>query len=638
MALLSFQKPAVAAVLKHLRQAKTKKWNGLQIHPPLVVTASVASGKSVMAAEIAKAVVEMGKSKGNRVRALVIQRQGELCQQNSDAAWEIGLENSIYSAALDRKSTYYDVVYGTEGTIINALEKEFNAVDGFHPDIIVIDEGHQVAHDNLETMFMRILLHFYRCKPKLRLVCLTGSPFRNTDSIIGDYWDAFAAMEAADPLYPEGGQGDGQISTEWMIDNAWVTPIQFGWPAHESEDSYDFSALETKPGSFEFSEAELDAATEDDKKLLRIMAEVVQRTADRLGVLIFAATKKHTLKVRDALLACGIDPKEIGIITDDTPDGERGDILDRAKTGACKFVINVGVLTTGINVPRWDSLVYLRPIGSLVLLIQSIGRVLRLLIDDGAPGMVERDSLSVEERFALIAASEKPFSLLLDYAGVMDRLGHLYENPILEKAEKEHAKQKNETIHCPDCGEENSMFARRCVGTVNSSRCEYFFSFKLCPNCGVKNDIVARECRGCHRELINPNEKLQGKHYTDAELTPVVSMKLEAKANGMLMVKYLLSDGREPVQIFYPNAGKNPTMNTRIWYNGMVKDHVKGSHWQGKARMMRAPAAEKMSAMFSQPISISARENNGRWTIGRKVFRDSGLAEIMDEPLEESEA
>lgn len=639
MALLSFQLPANAAILKHIRQAKTKKWNGIEIHPPLVLNASVSSGKSVMIAEAAKAVTDMGKAKGNRVRVLVMQRQGELCEQNAEAAWSIGLENSIYSASLDQKSTHYDVVYGTEGTIVRALEKEFAATDdGFHPDIILIDEGHQVNYADADTMFMRILVHFYTIKPKLRVVTFTGSPFRDTDSIIGDYWDSFAAMNSDDPLYPSGAVGDGQISTEFMLQNGWITPIHFGWPTHEGEDSYDFSSLQPKSGSWEFDERELDEATADEAKLLRIMAEVVDRSRERLGVLIFAATKRHTVRVADALRKLEVSDSDIGIITDDTPDAERADILGRAKIGNCKFVINVGVLTTGINVPRWDTLVFLRPIGSLVLLIQAIGRVLRLMIDEGSPGMVERDSLTVEERMALIAASEKPFSLLLDYADVMNRLGHLYENPILEQAEKEHAKEKNEVQRCPVCDEENSIHARRCIGSSGGVRCEHFFMFKLCPDCQVKNDIVARECRGCHRELINPNEKLTNKHYTDAELTPVVSMTMECKANGMLFVKYVLSDGREPVQFFYPNAGNNPEMNTRVWYSNFVKHHIQDSKWQWKARNMKAAAAVNMRAMFSIPTHISARfsEKSGKWTIGRRVFRDSGLIEAADEVTDEA--
>ena len=130
-----------------------------------------------------------------------------------------------------------------------------------------------------------------------------------------------------------------------------------------------------------------------------------------MGVLIFAATQRHTGQVAKALGMLGVSESDIGVIIDSTGDKERSSILERAKAGNCKYVINVGVLTTGVNVPRWDTLVFLRPICSLVLLIQAIGRVLRLLFGEGAPGMVERDSLSAEERHALIAGSEKPFSL-----------------------------------------------------------------------------------------------------------------------------------------------------------------------------------------------------------------------------------
>lgn len=617
MALLSFQKPAVAAVQKHIRLKASKKWTGLDIHPPVVVNASVSSGKSVMIAELSKEMIQAGVIKGNRVKVLIIQRQGELADQNSQAGWDIGLSNSIYSAALNAKSTYYDAVYATEGTIARALDKEFGK-DGFLPDLICIDECHQLGYENEESQYVKILIHFYLMKKHLRLVGFTGSPFRDSESIIGDLWDTFASIERHDPFYPSGGVGNGTISTEFMLDQGWVTPPQFGWPAHE-EDAYDFSGLEEK-----YSDEDFDARTSDFKKLLTIMVEVVERTRDRMGVLIFAGTQKHTQQVQKALSMLGVPDNDIGVIIDNTGDKDRADILGRAKGMKCKFVINVGVLTTGVNVPAWDTLVFLRPIGSLVLLIQAIGRVLRLLFGEGTPGMVERDSLTAEERHALIAASDKPFSLILDYAGVMDRLGHLYENPILEKAEKEHAKQKNELIQCPVCQTENSMHARRCIGTDHKGvRCEHFWSSKLCPDCGTKNDIVARSCRHCHRELIDPNEKLTGKHYTDSDIGSVVSMKLSAGSGGKLIVQYEMENGDRPAEFYYPNAGNNRTVNTRVWYQNFVKVHVPSPGYQGRARAFTAAKAVELAGCFGIPTAMAYRWNadKGKWTIGRKVFK-----------------
>lgn len=629
MALLSFQKPVHAACLRHIHKKERVKWGAanIQIHPPIIVNASVSSGKSVMIAELAAAVKEAAAGNNKECRVLVIQRQGELASQNSEAAWAVPLQNSVYSAALGRKSVHYDVVFTTEGTCARALDKEFA---DWVPHLVLIDEAHMVNFLETETQFATILIHFYLKNPALRVIGYTGSPFRDQELIIGDeFWRAYAQIKPGEDGYPEGGHGDGVISTEWMIANGWVVPPTFGWPEHESEDSYaeEFAALKTKNGSWEFSEEELDAATGDIEKLTRILAEVIARSQDRKGVLIFGATHKHLGQIERVLKLLGVPADQIGSITEKTGDKERASILERAKTGQCKYTLNVGVLTTGVNCPWWDTLVYLRPIGSLVLLIQSIGRVLRLLLESGGPGMVEMDAMTIEERLAMIAASPKPDALVLDYAGVMDRLGAQYENPILEQAQRDHSKRKNELIQCPICATENSIFARRCIGTDhNGARCEHFWQSKDCPDCGTKNDIVARECRSCGRQLIDPNEVLTGKHYTDAELTPVVSMKLSAGSGGKLMVRYVLSDGREPYQVFYPNAGASDAsrkINSKAWYNQFVMPHVPAGAFRSKAYKFNAAAAEKNSAIFNVPTHISARYNEGskRWSIGRRKFR-----------------
>ena len=79
----------------------------------------------------------------------------------------------------------------------------------------------------------------------------------------------------------------------------------------------------------------------DDPRQHRIAADLfrtdhqrpglVQRTADDLGVLIFAQTKKHCAEIASAL-----PPGSWAIITDDTPDKERAESLAKAKTGEIK--------------------------------------------------------------------------------------------------------------------------------------------------------------------------------------------------------------------------------------------------------------------------------------------------------------
>jgi len=86
---------------------------------PAIVAASVGAGKTLSIAAMAKHVNDLGGS------VLVVSRQGEIIESNSKMAWKCGLKNSVYSASLNSKSTFYPVIFGTEGTISRSLNTDF---------------------------------------------------------------------------------------------------------------------------------------------------------------------------------------------------------------------------------------------------------------------------------------------------------------------------------------------------------------------------------------------------------------------------------------------------------------------------------------------------------------------------------
>lgn len=649
MPLLRHQLPVVAALCKHFRTRETVKWGELEIHPPISVNASVSSGKSLMLAETAKCVREsaLSRIKPASVIVMVVQRAGELCSQNSDASWSIGQKNSVFSASCGgRKSTHYQVVYATEGTLARALEQyrftpytpqealmtpeQRHRLGKCHPDLLLWDENQQVPYEDPESQALKIIRHFYLCKPHMRFAGFGGSPFRGVQSIIGDttdhLWRKVACIEPSDPDYPEGAVGNGIISTEWMIENGWVTPPMFGYPDEEDK-HYSFDHLEAK--DWQYDEAQLDEATSDRELCLSICQDVIDKTKGRKGVLVFASTQRHARMIAAAFKLLGIPDDKIGVVTEKTKTKDRSQILAKAQTGAIKFTINVAVLTVGVNCPYWDSLVYMRPVGSLVLLIQSIGRVLRLLIESGDVPMLERNDLTAEERRDLISASNKPDALVLDYAGVMDTLGHLYANPVLEMAELAKAKKDNvELIECPQCATMNSPHARRCIGGTLQERCDWFWHYRACPSCHTKNDQVARECRNqdCRRLLIDPNAALSGKHYTEGESIPVRAMKVESGRGGKLIIRFELSDGRAPALIYYPHAGKQPALNSKIW-KGFVKQLPIDDRSKFRLGAMKAETIIQNLELIPMPAEVSAREKNGRWVVGRMKFAASEMVE-----------
>jgi hypothetical protein len=98
---------------------------------------------------------------------LVIARQPEIIEQDAEELWNLSVKNSLFSAALGRKSTAYPLIAGTEGTIINGIfdkkDESGNvlskgSLSDFCPRYILIDECHQmnwedVASESPETQY-----------------------------------------------------------------------------------------------------------------------------------------------------------------------------------------------------------------------------------------------------------------------------------------------------------------------------------------------------------------------------------------------------------------------------------------------------------------------------------------------------
>tara|TARA_R110002049_G_scaffold102746_3_gene248620 strand:- start:8778 stop:10538 length:1761 start_codon:yes stop_codon:yes gene_type:complete len=549
---------------------------------PAVINASVGAGKSVLIAAIAKHCQDAPPLKDRPVRAISIQRSGELCSQNSEAAFAYGVNRqSIFSASLNRKSNMYPIIFATEGTLYRALKTEFVN----HPvDILMIDECHMCPFDEPDTQFMQIIGHFMRLNPNTRILGYTGSPYRGTDTIIGKFWTNLI----------------GNISTDWLIDQGWLVPPLFGWPDGDDLE-FDFKDIQPKYGSWEFDQEQLDNIVfGDPTKTQRIMAEVVHRTQERQGVLIFCTSIKHTEEVAKALPA-----GSYCIITGSTGSKERMDLLAKVKSGEIKYCINVSVLTTGINIPRWDTVVFLRPIGSLVLLTQAIGRGLRLF-------------------------EGKTDCLVLDFAGVMERIGHLYNSPMLDEAEYERAKkEEKELIECPSCATENSSHARRCRGEDGSSsdgRCEFFWTSKECMKCHTLNDPTAQQCRKCGNEMRDPNEKLLHKAYDEQEWEPVTGWNIRPCKNGTLEVEYLLEYEREGGNPkLYVNPGSKSHGAKQAFKQWLSVNKENGG--QGFGLHVLSKQSPEAAAKFvikywldpmSQPTHIKFRINEkGKFVVGR---------------------
>ncbi|OKL61731.1 hypothetical protein UA08_03068 [Talaromyces atroroseus] len=96
---------------------------------------------------------------------------------------------------------------------------------------------------------------------------------------------------------------------------------------------------------------------------------------DRQSTLVFCVDTEHVRQLTDTFRENGIDAR---YITASTARQTRNEVLDAFKKGEFPVLLNCGLFTEGTDIPNVDCIVLARPTRSKSLLIQMIGRGLRL--------------------------------------------------------------------------------------------------------------------------------------------------------------------------------------------------------------------------------------------------------------------
>lgn len=498
---------------------------------PLLVNASVGAGKSLIIASLLQTIERAGW------RALCLTMNSTLIRQNAETYVNQGGKAGIYCASLGMKETSDPIIFASPMSVRSSIKKN-GKLSKIPFNLIIVDECHNINVHEKNTTYMRIFNHYgiyaQTMGHKLRFVGLTGTPYRGKGhSIVGP--KMFFKEEVC------------SITAEWLIENSYLTPPIWGYC--EKTLQYDFNQLKINAmGKFNSVELE-DAVQKQPRLTAKIMAEVTEIVKNRKGAFIFASSIKHCQECAEWL-----PPEQTAIITGDTPDKVREHYITQARAGIIKYLVNVNVLCTGVDVPNFDTIVFVRPTESLVLYMQCLGRGLRL-------------------------ADGKTDCLILDYAGNLERHGDI-DNPIINEAIKQKNPDDREyCIECFNCNTMNTLTARRCIGDVNNKRCDHWFEWKDCPGCGTKNDIVSRQCRSCHTELIDPNRNL---HDIASNKNRILLKVKEAHYSLSLVngfprfdITYTLDMGGNTTG--YQMAKENFLLSTdkalRFFYHTVVKSH-----------------------------------------------------------------
>ena len=408
-----YQKDAVDAVYRYLRE---KDGNPC-------IEIPTAGGKSCCIARIATDAVNLWNG-----RVMILAHVKELLAQNADkvAALCPGIPVGVYSAGLGRRDTGQPIV-------VAGIQSAYNRAELFgRRDLLVIDEAHLVPPGG-EGMYRTFLEAMRRINPLVRLIGVTATPYRLDGGAIcrpGNLLTDICYRAEVKPLIAQG----------------YLSPIT----SKAGHSSIRLDGLHTRAG--EFVQEDVDAAVDNADAIDSACRDAVAQAAGRRTVIVFCSSVEHARHVAKKLRDLTGD--ETAVLTGETPAQERAAILRRFRgkdlapdlfgqtERPLRWLCNVSVCTTGLDIPNIDCVVMLRPTQSAGLYVQMVGRGFRLSPETG-----------------------KANCLVLDYSGNIERHGPVDavrvrepgHGPKLDAPLAKECPNCREMIHpaimvCPSCG------------------------------------------------------------------------------------------------------------------------------------------------------------------------------------------
>ena len=393
---------------------------------PLIVVPT-GGGKSLIIGTFVREALE----RYPRTRVLILQHVQELIEQNYHEMRQLWPEApaGIYSAGIGLRQIGAQVLFGG----IQSLRGK--SADVGHVDLVLIDEAHMIPRSS-DATYQTFLRELASINPFLKVIGFTATPFRLDSGMLhkgdGAMFDHIAY----------------EVPIRMLFDDGFlcplITPRDLGDTANLPQ--IDTSKVKTQAG--EFRVGELDSAAADPSTVLAVCDAIEQHGHDRAGWLVFGSGTQHCEALHAGLAARG---HAGGAIFGNTPKPERKRTIDAFKSRELRYLVSLGVLTTGFNARHVDLLACARPTKSTVLYIQMLGRGTRCV---GA---------NVTESIA----AGKANCLVLDFGGNIDRHGPI-DAPRLKKMEPGEAQDREDVpmracSTAPLCPEMNPIGLRCCA-------------------------------------------------------------------------------------------------------------------------------------------------------------------------------
>ncbi len=253
----------------------------------------------------------------------------------------------------------------------------------------VVDEAHHLLRANKWGIAIAMMPNAFGLGP-------TATPGRADGRGIGRDAEGFFDAMVVGP------------SMRWAIDEGYLTDYRIFCPPSDLDTS---NVPVTDSG--DFSPKPLKKAVKESHIVGDIVAHYLRITPGKLGVVFNSDTdiaSDMAAKFNNAGVKCEV-------VTGKTPNSIRSEIIRRFRKAVVTMLSSVDIFGEGFDLPAIFVAIFGRPTQSFAVYCQQFGRAIRPIY---APGY---DLSTTSGRLASIAASEKPYAVIIDPVGNVLRHG-----------------------------------------------------------------------------------------------------------------------------------------------------------------------------------------------------------------------
>ncbi|MFI8616363.1 DEAD/DEAH box helicase family protein [Acidovorax sp. NPDC077693] len=294
--------------------------SGIQASQPGLLVMPTGSGKSVVISEI------VNRLDGKQI--LVITPRRSLLMQTRA---RLGVHGVLSSSLGNDLGDDHKVIAGTYQT----MTRRPNLAE---PDVIIIDECHLLPPDGSYAALVRRF-------PKAAVIGFTATPFRGRQHIkhCGLMWRQLYTVPMIE-----------------LIDQGWlVRPVSM--------------STGQKSEVFCIGDGTIEAVTA--RVVLSLLASV--KAENRKRCVVFCIDIDHATITAELLRRAGENP--VYLVHSNMPPAAQDAAIAAFKTSRTRaWLVNVNLVSIGVDIPSVDAVAILRNVSSLALLIQMIGRGLRV--------------------------------------------------------------------------------------------------------------------------------------------------------------------------------------------------------------------------------------------------------------------